>query len=94
MRKVVSNLKKKGFQEQEGDHRYLAFYQNGIETAIYTKVSRGSGHEEIDGNLISAMSKQLGLKKEQFLKFVECTMTEEEYLNLDEVKDLLSGASI
>ena len=74
---INRNLQKKGFVSRPGDHNYYFFYFEGKKTDIFTKVSHSS--DEVGDPLISKMSKQLKLSKEQFLKFVRCTIKEEEY---------------
>jgi len=78
--KVHSNLCKKGFEMKETHHTILELKVNGHRTNIYTYVSHGSN--EIDDYLIGEMSRQLKMNKKDFLEFVDCTMTQDEYVSL------------
>ncbi|MCL2712291.1 MAG: hypothetical protein FWD37_03335 [Methanomassiliicoccaceae archaeon] len=75
----MSALCSKGFKVSNSDHKRLRFCIDGAETKITTKLSHGSGSDELSAELIKRMSKQLHIKKEEFLKFIECTLSQEEY---------------
>lgn len=75
--KVESSLKRKGFIQEPGDHRYFYFYYNGELTDIRTKTSNCK--QDINDYLISQMSKQVHLSKKDFVKLVTCTLSKEEY---------------
>lgn len=74
---IDKNLQKKGFVSHSGDHIYYFFYDNNKKTDIFTKVSHSA--DEIGDPLISRMSKQLKLSKDQFIKFAKCIISENEY---------------
>ena len=84
-------LLKKGFQKREGgSHTQYFFYHKSKKTAIRVSISRGS--ESVYSNdLIFYVRKQMNLLNNQQLElFVECTLTEEDYikhLKLDESED-------
>ena len=77
VRDVSGALLRKGFREVGGDHKRYVFYYNGKKTAINTKISHGE--KELHDGLVSAMARQMHLKRVEFDKFVECTLSEEEY---------------
>jgi hypothetical protein len=80
---VESSLSKKGFAEQPGrDHRYFRLLYDGKDTGIYTKTSRGTGYKSLGDGLVSSMAKQLKLRTGEFVRLVDCSMTEAEYLAL------------
>ncbi len=82
-RKVVQALKKKGYAEEDGDHHYYRLYICGLRTQIYTKVSRDSKKTRTLGdNLVKQMYDQTKLVKDEFLKYVQCTLSHKEYLLL------------
>ncbi len=72
-------LLKKGFSEVPGDHEYFYIYRNGKKTAINTKISRGSQKDIPDG-LLKTMMKQIRLEKDDFERYMNCTMSCEEYI--------------
>lgn len=75
---VAKALKKKGFEAYEGDHQRFRYVRtNGKVTSINTKISHGV--KEIDKRLFSAMSRQVKLSKEQFCRYVECTISRAAY---------------
>jgi len=78
VRDIVTGLIKKGFSKSEGNHLHLIFYVNGKKTSIRTKVSHGCS--EIGDNLINLMSVQLKLEKKQFIEFINCPLTFQDYL--------------
>jgi predicted transcriptional regulator len=81
-RQIESALLKKGFQpDSKVDHRYLYFWFNGTDS-VTTKLSHGSLHKDIDAGLISAMAKQCRLSKNEFLKLIDCSLSEEQYREL------------
>ena len=82
-KKTIRNLKKKGFIESESkskDHIWLDFWNEGKFTTIRTKVSH-SGKDLYDFH-ISEMAKQIYLKKSEFLDFVNCPLSEDEYVEI------------
>lgn len=79
---VIRNLTRKGFVQEEGDHIFLHYVRlDGKKTAIRTKVSHGS-KSDITSGLISAMARQCHLPTQQFKKFAECTIDQQQYEQL------------
>ena len=93
MNKKVRDIKKsllnKGFLEDgaKADHVYFRFFLDGKRTSISTHYSHGE--IDIGPPLISLMSREMKLKKEQFLQFVDCHMDGAAY-----AKILLDGQHI
>lgn len=80
-RDVSSKLCSNGFHmNKKADHCQYFLYVNGLRTRIRTKISHGEN--EIDDHLIQKMAAQLKLDKADFLRLVDCTMSEEEYRGL------------
>lgn len=77
---VTSALQRKGFQQDGGDHEFF-IYRNldGKKTMKKTKVSRGSSYKTLSDDLLSKMSKQIGLTKKLFMDFVDCTLDQKTY---------------
>lgn len=80
-REVRQALIKKGFREdKERDHWYYFLYVNGRKSAIYTKISHNAG--EIGAGLLALMARQLTISTAQFEMFIDCKLTEAEYVRL------------
>jgi hypothetical protein len=77
---IKANLCKKGFAESNTDHKVFWFYINGTRTLIHTKFSHSA--DEVDDNLIHLMANQIHLTKGEFVKFVVCQITEQEYIEI------------
>ncbi len=87
-----SALERKGFKLENTDHhRYRLYDENGKKTQITTKISHGhsKSHREIGDSLINSMKKQLHLNKTQFLDYVKCTLSKEEYYEILRSQDLI-----
>ena len=68
---------KKGFiAEDRRRHVQYHFYVDGRDTGAFTFVSKGSGREEIGDSLLSAMARELGIRKGELEKLVDCSWTE------------------
>lgn len=79
-KKAYKNLKKKGFVDSinhSGDHKYLEFIHNG-KICFFTKLSNGS-KKDLDNYLISQMSKQCKISKNEFADLVNCPLSKERY---------------
>ena len=76
---VKKVLLKKGFTLVGGDHEYFFVYRNGQKTAVNTKISRGSGRD-ISSGLLKQMMKQIRLEREDFERYLNCTMSKDEYI--------------
>ena len=77
-KEILTNLRKKGFIQAEGDHTFLIFYINGKKTSIHTKISHGN--KEINDSLINKMSIQTKLEKKKFIDLVQCPLSNEGYV--------------
>ena len=80
-KKVEKGLKKKGFKLASGDHRYLVLFVGDKETSIRTKISHGST-KDIDNYLISKMSQQTYLSKNEFMDLINCPLSQKKYLKI------------
>ena len=77
---IESSLRKKGFIEEGGDHKYFYHEIDGKRTSAYTKVSRGTGYKDYSINLLKTMKIQLRLDTlEQLRRLLECPMDANEY---------------
>ncbi len=77
-RKVERALKKKGFIEEAGDHKYFRLYVDGKDTGIFTKMSRNN--QDVGDGLIKKMANQLKMEPSFFKAFTDCTKTNNDYL--------------
>jgi predicted RNA binding protein YcfA (HicA-like mRNA interferase family) len=77
-RQVGSALEQKGFTSSGGDHVRYHFYYKGKDVGVATRISHGE--KEIGVRLAAMMRKQMKLSKnDDFMRFVECPMSKEEY---------------
>jgi len=82
-RKIVSSLKKKGFNPKKGKSKHIKYtlYVNGKKTSIFTWVSHGL--DEYNDQLLNAMRKELSLESNQELNdLIECPMSAEALISL------------
>jgi len=86
-RNIEKSLLGKGFIERNNDHKFFVFTYNGKEKKIITKISHS--HSEISNDLIFKMSKQLFMTKDFFIKFVDCTKSESDYIQILIDKDII-----
>jgi hypothetical protein len=76
---VETALQQKGFQLQKnGDHRYYFFYLDE-KIVAKTKVSHGTKYKDLSNDLISYMARQCHLNKNDFLAFVDCSISQQQY---------------
>lgn len=78
--KVESSLKRKGFHQEPGKHKFFVLYVGDKKTSINTHTSHCG--QEIDDYLINCMRKQLYLSKSQFLDLIDCPLSKDEYLSI------------
>ncbi len=79
---IVASLTRKGFKTSANDDLFLRLFVGEKKTAIGTKVSHGPDSMDIGSPLISAMSKQTGLSKSEFLSLVDCPLDKDRYVDL------------
>jgi len=89
-RLVISGLKKKGFENESGDHKYFVYHTTaGMLTHVKTKVSHGS-EKDISPNLITEMRRQCQLDSTaDFVNLIRCPLKREEYENILREKGFL-----
>ncbi|MCX5861281.1 MAG: hypothetical protein NTW27_04045 [Deltaproteobacteria bacterium] len=76
------SLRNKGFRlEKDHDHIFYYHEYRGRETGIKTKFSHSKKMKDIGGEILSSMKKQLRLNTlDEIVRFLECPMSEDEYL--------------
>jgi hypothetical protein len=78
---VEGALRSKGFRESGGDHRRYRLYRDGLKTPIATKTSHGP-NATLSVGLLKQMLGQMRLRADEFDRFVDCTLTGEDYIAL------------
>lgn len=86
---VAKRLQQKGFTlKVSKDHKYFFVYNSdGTKTIVNTKISHSSNNEIHDG-LLNSMMKQIRLKKPEFDRYMDCTLSKEMYLDILKNKGL------
>ncbi len=88
VRRVVAALCRKGFVEDATrDHRYFFFYYEGKQV-FHTKISHGA--KVLGDSLIGMMSRQMFLSKVEFLQFIQCTLSEKDYVGILKEKGMIA----
>ena len=84
-------LESKGFRfERVTDHEFYRFYYRGKVTSIRTKISLGNkGDLHSDSPLATKIQRQLMLQKKELQGYIECPLTEEDYIEVLQGKGLL-----
>lgn len=77
--KVKRSLQKKGFVEDDSDHKLYVLYLNDERTSVWTCLSHNG--QSIGEDLISKMRRQLHLSKDDFVDLIKCPLSKEEYLD-------------
>jgi len=79
-RDVERALLKKGFFERPGDHMRLVYIRlSGATTELKTMTSRSPKVRTLDDGLLSLMARQLTLSRSELERFLDCSMSREEY---------------
>ena len=80
-RKIQSSLRKKGFEEDKSRSHIVYEYQtlDGNESGISTHMSHGSKPKNLSKELCAKMAKQCKLTKNNFARFIDCDMNQNEY---------------
>jgi hypothetical protein len=79
-KKIEKSLKKKGFVNDQNDHRYFYHEYNGKRTGVYTYTSHGSKYKDYDNSLIKLLKRELKLDSTMdAMNFLKCPMTQQQY---------------
>jgi len=88
-KQIENSLRKKGFVQEGGDHRYFYHEVDGRRTGAYAFTSRGTGHRTYDDNLLGAMKRELRLDSlNQVKRLLECPMDGDGYNTILKQKGL------
>jgi len=78
--RILKALLRKGFERRDTHHIMLWFVPGGRSTAVTTRFSHSA--KSADDWLLGRISKELGLSRKELLALIECTLSEEAYLQL------------
>jgi hypothetical protein len=83
-REIASALLKKGWRrERDGNHTWYTFLiRDGAEFSVHTLMSHNISGKTVSRSLMARMAKQLHLTNRQFLNFIDCRLSEEDYRKL------------
>lgn len=76
-RELRTALDGKGFRPRENDHTYYHFYDAGLKTGIWTKISYS--RREYGDRLLGLVATQLHLRNAELEDLLDCPLSEEEY---------------
>ncbi|PIV69822.1 MAG: hypothetical protein COS08_03450 [Euryarchaeota archaeon CG01_land_8_20_14_3_00_38_12] len=80
-RETSQALTKKGFvANSRSDHVWYTLIVNGKDVGVWTRISHGSGKNDIPIGIQHKMARQIGLKYKQFIEYVECTLDYSNYI--------------
>jgi hypothetical protein len=78
---VESGLLNKGFNRKDGDHHFFIYWtKDGRKSRVFTKTSHSG--KDISDDLLSMMSRQCKVTRQNFFRLVDCPLTREEYETL------------
>ncbi|MGL6227525.1 MAG: hypothetical protein ACRC10_12970 [Thermoguttaceae bacterium] len=81
-REIDAALRKKGFHRNvDGKHIVYSICNLADETEykVLTHLSHGMSGTTVSAKLLSQMSRQLRLRKDQFLALIDCSLDETQY---------------
>lgn len=89
-KKIEASLRKKGFVQEGGSHRYFYHEVKGKRTGAYAYTSRGTGHKIYSDNLLNVIKKELRLNSlNEVKRLVGCPMDGEEFNTILKQKGIL-----
>ncbi len=79
-KRVDAALEAKGFARSEGDHHYFVYHtRDGLKSRARTKTSHSPKIKDIPDNLLDQMARQCLSTKPEFLRLIDCPLTQDEY---------------
>ena len=73
-------MRRKGFTRQsDRDHIFFFYREDGLSSALFTKLSHGSPGDEVGVHLLKRMAAQCRLELDEFLRLVDCPMAKSDY---------------
>jgi len=81
-RDLEAKLLLKGFRhERTTNHKFYVFIHEEIKTRAWTKISIGPAYD-LRNTLITTTCKQMMLSRPDLYRFVDCSLSKEDYTNL------------
>ncbi len=80
-REIDRALVKKGFVRENSKDRIYRLWAAGKPTRVKTILSHAS-NMDYDDHLLSQVGREMRLSKKELLQFVECTLSQEGYVDL------------
>ena len=76
---VIAGLKRKGFQDGKSSHHKYYVYKtlDGKISKVFTYV--GHSGKDLSDYLLSQMARQCKVKREDFLKLIDCPLSQRQY---------------
>ena len=83
-REVEQALERKGFVKQVKRHVFFIYHthEEGLKTSVWTMTSHGNSGADIGGSLIAKMARQCRIKKVEFERLIDCSLSQEDYEKL------------
>jgi hypothetical protein len=78
-KKARSALLKKGFVLEDEHHHYYEFWYN---EKLIARTRMSHNDQDLNNYLISAMSRQCLLKKNDFLNLIKCPLSQDDYIEI------------
>jgi len=79
-KEIKQSLLQKGFRQSNTHHEMFYLFVNNKKTSIRTRLSHGIS--DYGDSLLGQMARQLKLERGKFEEFIECPLTEKEYIEL------------
>lgn len=76
---IASALLNKGFRRSQSHHTFYILYAQGRKTSARTKISHSI--REYGRSLLAQIARQLCLTASELDQFLECPLTEEDYVD-------------
>ncbi|MCB1185874.1 type II toxin-antitoxin system HicA family toxin [bacterium] len=80
-------LLRKGFRARDSHHRQFILYRGNSPLPVFTYLSHGK--KEYGDSLLASIARQLHLDKAELLKFIDCRMSGEDYLEVLQGKGVI-----
>ncbi len=81
--KLEAALSRKGFSSSEGkSHTKWMLHVGGKRTSVVLMLSRGTDYKDLRNQILGMIRKEMKLSGEQFQRFVDCPMSQDEYLGI------------
>lgn len=92
---IDASLVSKGFtpRRKGKDHDFFFLSHRNLTRAVYTKLSRGKQYKTYGDELLSRMSRQLQITRQQLDQLIDCTMDGAQYITALEAQGIIRSDS-